>query len=77
MNLPDRRPHLLVYRRLLKHMRPCWKAILGLLLLNVVSAPISLLGPLPLKIAIDNAIGGHPLPAWLALLLPSRQGSLC
>jgi ATP-binding cassette, subfamily B, bacterial len=71
MNLPDRRPHLLVYRRLLKHMRPCWKAILGLLLLNVVSAPISLLGPLPLKIAIDNAIGGHPLPAWLALLLPA------
>jgi ATP-binding cassette subfamily B protein len=45
--------------------RPYWPHIAGLLLLNLLAPPLSLLTPLPLKIAVDCALGGRPLPAWL------------
>jgi subfamily B ATP-binding cassette protein MsbA len=32
----------------------------------LVETAMALLAPWPLKIVIDNALGGHPLPAWLA-----------
>jgi len=31
----------------------------------LVETAMALLAPWPLKIVIDNALGGHPLPAWL------------
>ena len=71
--MADRHKHsdLSVYRRLLKHTKPCWGAIAGLFLLGAMSMPLSLLGPLPLKIAVDNAIGAQPLPPWIDVLLPA------
>jgi ATP-binding cassette subfamily B protein len=59
-----------VYRRLLKQARNYWKHIVGLLVLSLLSTPLALLFPLPLKIAIDSVIGSKPLPEFLDKLLP-------
>jgi len=40
-------------------------------LLNLLAAPLTLLAPVPLKIAVDNVIAGRPLPAPVAVLLPA------
>jgi ATP-binding cassette, subfamily B, bacterial len=48
-----------------------WPNILGLFLLGLVSAPLALLGPLPLKVALDSVIGSEPLPAILQGLVPA------
>jgi ATP-binding cassette subfamily B protein len=61
---------LALFRRLLRIARPYWLHIGGLLLLNLLSSPLTLLTPLPLKIAVDSAIGSRPLPGFLNALLP-------
>ncbi len=40
-------------------------------LLSLISAPLTLLLAFPLKIAVDNVLGSHPLPAFLQSLLPA------
>src|SRR5437867_7812844 len=62
--------NLALFRRLLRQVRPCWKHLVGILLLSLLSPPLALLVPLPLKIAVDNIIGSHPLPRFLAAWLP-------
>jgi ATP-binding cassette subfamily B protein len=42
----------------------------GLVLLGLLSSPVALLTPVPLKIAVDNVLGAQPLPTGLAALLP-------
>jgi ATP-binding cassette, subfamily B, bacterial len=59
-----------VYRRLFAEARPFSLHIAGLLVLSVLSALFTLLIPLPLKIAVDNVIGSHPLPGLLDSVLP-------
>ena len=54
-----------LYRRLLLEARPCWPHILGLFLLSLLSIPIALLTPLPLKLVVDSVVGSHPLPLFL------------
>jgi ATP-binding cassette subfamily B protein len=45
--------------------------------LSLLSLPLTLLYPLPLKIAVDNVLGRQPLTPWLSVLLPqSRAGEL-
>jgi ATP-binding cassette subfamily B protein len=73
---------LRLYRRVLQQARPYWPHIGGLLLLNLVSTLLSLLTPVPLKVAVDSVIGSHPLPDFLGWLLPtaptwSPTGVLC
>jgi ATP-binding cassette, subfamily B, bacterial len=58
-------------RRLLALARPCSVQLCGVLLLSLISTPIALLTPLPLKIAVDSAIGSAPLPPWVRALWPS------
>src|SRR5262245_45538855 len=58
-------------RRLAAQARPYAWQLAGLLLLSLLATPLALLAPLPLKIAVDNAIGGAPLPRFLRLLLPA------
>jgi ATP-binding cassette subfamily B protein len=58
-------------RRLLALARPCAVPLFGVLALSLLSTPIALLTPLPLKIAVDNAIGSAPLPSWLTAMWPS------
>ncbi|HEX7008696.1 MAG TPA: ABC transporter ATP-binding protein [Phycisphaeraceae bacterium] len=62
-----------IYRRLLEHARPYWPHIAGVCFLNLLAIPLKLLTPLPLKIAVDNAIGGEPLPGPLASLDTSQS----
>jgi ATP-binding cassette subfamily B protein len=59
-----------IYRRVLREARPYWIHIAAIFLLNLLATPIALLLPVPLKIAVDNVIGGKPLPSWLDAVLP-------
>jgi ATP-binding cassette subfamily B protein len=43
----------------------------GILGLSILSTPITLLMPLPLKIVVDSVLGHQPLPRWLNRLIPS------
>ncbi len=59
-----------LYRRLGQEARPYWCHFLGIFLLSLLSPPLALLTPLPLKIAVDNVIHSHPLPRFLDAWLP-------
>ena len=39
--------------------------------MGLLATPLMLLGPLPLKIAVDSVVGSSPVPGFLASLLPS------
>jgi len=59
-----------LFARIMLQARPYWLHLLGVSLLSILAMPISLLVPLPLKIAVDSAIGSHPLLPFLAALMP-------
>ncbi len=61
---------LLVFRRLLSQATSHWAQLLGILFIGLLWSPMALLTPLPLKIAVDSAIGAEPLPGFLNALLP-------
>jgi ATP-binding cassette subfamily B protein len=65
-----------LYARILREARPYWRHLTGVLLLSMLASPISLLVPLPLKIAVDNVIGNHPLPPFFDAMLPYWQLAL-
>ncbi len=60
-----------LYFRLLSEARGYWLQIVGLLLIQVLAAPLKLLMPVPLKIVIDNVLGSQPVPGVLKAVLPS------
>jgi len=60
-----------LYRRLLHQARPYWPHLAGLLAIGLLASPIALLNPVPLKIAVDSALGTHPLPAYIRVLVPA------
>jgi ATP-binding cassette, subfamily B, bacterial len=62
---------LALYRRLFHQARPYWFHMAGIFLLGLLSPPLALLTPLPLKIAIDSVIGSHPVPGFLNGVLPA------
>jgi ATP-binding cassette subfamily B protein len=45
----------------------------GIFLLDLVAVPLALLGPVPLKIAVDTVVGSQPLPPLLRALLPDPE----
>jgi ATP-binding cassette subfamily B protein len=57
-------------RRLLHQVWPYWPYVVGIFLLDLVATPLALLGPVPLKIAVDTIVGSQPLPPLLRALLP-------
>jgi ATP-binding cassette, subfamily B, bacterial len=61
---------LALYRRLAAYARPYWPHILLVFVLQLLSTPLALLGPLPLKIAVDTVLGSRPLPGWLRAMTP-------
>src|SRR5437667_6584216 len=65
--------NLVLYRRLGQQARPYWCQFLGILLLSLLSPPLALLAPLPLKIAVDNVVHSHPLPRFLDAWLPEAM----
>jgi ATP-binding cassette subfamily B protein len=57
----------------IKQARPYWANLVGLLVLSLAAAPLALLLPLPLKIAVDNVIGAKPAPGFLTAVLPPEE----
>jgi len=66
-----RHGELALWRRLARQARPCWPHLGGLAVLSLLSAPLALLTPFPLKLAVDSVIGSHPVPGPLEGLLPA------
>jgi ATP-binding cassette subfamily B protein len=60
-----------VYRRLVRQARPYWPHLACVFLLSMLAAPLALLSPLPVKIAVDSVIGSHTPPAFLRAWLPA------
>ena len=60
---------LALFRRLLGEARGYWPHIAVIFVLDLVAAPIALLVPVPMKIAIDSVIGDKPLPWFVAPLV--------
>jgi ATP-binding cassette, subfamily B, bacterial len=70
-----------LYRRLLLEVKPYYRHIGAILLITLLSPPLALLMPLPLKIAVDSVIGSRPIPEFLHQWVPeavtdSRNGML-
>ena len=61
---------LTLFRRLWQQARPYRPHIGGLFLLSLLSTPLALVTPLPLKMAVDSVIGSHPAPGFLTALMP-------
>jgi ATP-binding cassette, subfamily B, bacterial len=64
-----------LWRRLATELRPYQLQMAGVLLLQLSTAPLSLLTPLPLKIVVDSVIGTEPLPAFVAALVPQLSSA--
>ncbi len=64
-----------LYRRLGSLGRPYWPHLAGLLALSALASPLALLLPVPLKIAVDSALGSHPLPGFLDPFVPGGKPS--
>jgi ATP-binding cassette subfamily B protein len=64
------RSDLALYTRLLGEVRPYWRQLLLTLLVSLLSIPLVLLTPLPLKIAVDSVIGTKPPPEFLTWVFP-------
>jgi len=60
-----------LYRRLLRQARPYWPHVGGIFALSLLSTPLALLSPVPMKILVDSVIGSHPLPGFIAATLPA------
>ena len=61
------------WRSVLELAWPCWPHLGGILVLNLISTPLALLMPLPLKIAVDSVLGNRALPSWLQALIPASK----
>jgi ATP-binding cassette subfamily B protein len=68
----NRHSDLRLIMRVLHFARPYWLQIVVIFLLSLLTTPLSLLSPIPLKIAVDSVIGSEPLPGFLHRLIPSE-----
>ncbi|HEU5335454.1 MAG TPA: ABC transporter ATP-binding protein, partial [Terriglobales bacterium] len=59
--------------RVLLQARRCWPHLAGIAFLSLLSMPLTLLYPLPLKIAVDSVLGQQPLPNFLVRFLPTMR----
>jgi ATP-binding cassette, subfamily B, bacterial len=59
------------YRRVLTEARPFWPHIGGLFVLSAVGSGLTLLVPVPLKIAVDSVLGSSPVPGLLDSVMPA------
>ncbi|OLE64477.1 MAG: hypothetical protein AUI36_09125 [Cyanobacteria bacterium 13_1_40CM_2_61_4] len=57
-------------RRVLREAGPYRPHLVALLLLGLLSVPLALLAPFPIKIVVDSVVGSRPLPPALDRLLP-------
>ena len=59
--------------RMLAETKRHWVGVGILFVISLVSTPLALLAPLPLKVAVDNVINGEPLPPYLVAFLPESM----
>lgn len=59
-----------IHLRILLQARSCWPHLAAITALSLLSLPLTLLYPLPLKIAVDSVLGHEPIPEFLSFLLP-------
>jgi ATP-binding cassette subfamily B protein len=62
---------LRLFARVIGETRRYWPHVLGLFLMGLLSTPLTLLSPVPLKIAVDSVLGTDPVPAILGPIVPS------
>jgi ATP-binding cassette subfamily B protein len=65
---------LALFRRLASETRSHRLHIAGIFVVSMLAAPLTLLTPVPLAIAVDSAIGSQPLPGFLDAVLPAGVG---
>ena len=53
-----------LFRFLVQQGRPYSGHLAAILALSLLSAPLALLAPVPLKVAIDSAVGSRPPPGF-------------
>ena len=51
--------------------RPYWRHIGAIFVVSLLSVPLTLLTPVPLKIAVDSVLGSHPVPGFVDAVLPA------
>src|SRR5215467_5072062 len=59
-------------RLLFAEVRRYWPGILAALVLDLAATPLTLLAPVPLKVAVDSVVGHKQLPAFLAIVVPNE-----
>jgi len=59
-------------RLIFGQLRGYWRGILVALVLDLGATPLTLLAPVPVKVAVDSVVGHRPLPAFLATVLPDQ-----
>jgi ATP-binding cassette subfamily B protein len=64
-----------IYRRILNESRPCWGLIVATFAIGLIASPLALLGPLPMKVAVDHVVSAKPLPAYLQAIVPDGASS--
>jgi ATP-binding cassette subfamily B protein len=62
-------------RRVLWQSRGCWPQLVAIVLLSLLAMVLSLLVPLPLKIAVDSIAGTAPLPGFLQHFFPQLSAA--
>lgn len=60
-----------LFRRVCSQVKPFWPYFAIILLLDLLATPLSLLVPVPLKIAVDSVLGMAPLPGIIAPVVPN------
>lgn len=61
---------LTLLRRVFREARPYRGRIVAVLFVSLLATPLALLGPVPLKMAVDNVLGAEPLSGLLAAVVP-------
>jgi ATP-binding cassette subfamily B protein len=61
-----------IVRRLLAQARPYWGHVAAIFGLSLLATPLALAAPIPLKLAVDTALGSEPLPRFVAAVVPDR-----
>src|SRR5262245_24528154 len=62
---------LTLFKRLASETRPYRRHIAAIFVISMLAAPLTLLTPVPLAIAVDSAVNSQPLPGFLDGILPS------
>ncbi|HZQ25002.1 MAG TPA: ABC transporter ATP-binding protein [Terriglobales bacterium] len=64
-----------VIGQLLARLIRCWLHLSGITALSLLTLPLTLLYPLPLKIVMDSVLGHQPMPDFLSRLVPFAHTS--